>query len=324
MPRHQQVTSCRRGGGPVSKMCPCEHCSLAVCEVCGGAEGTLTTDCPGTMVDHDRQQEVYETNLDYTDERGWHLVQSGELQVKQRYGETIVRRSPRFESIRLPPEPPHVDPRTAAAPAIDWAVVDRTANLQHELTLKAVAWVLADRVADDHSATCTRLEDEIDKQLPGLAGASRFDRARRAAHDADTGIRAIRDAPEVHTRDLLKQLEHEKIGFHLASQRAEKCDDEFRQAARKLVAALEEASPVLPTTPKKIGMKSNPMTPKEALEVGIREISAYRGAAIERAVHGAIGAATALANVGLISLDDASDWCATARKTGEAQKDPAT
>ena len=215
MPRHKQVTTCRRGGGPVSKTCPCEHCSLAVCAVCGGAEGTLTTDCPGKTIDAERHQEIYETNLDYTDERGWYLAQPGELQVKQRYGATVVKRSPRFESTEVPPEPPRPDPRVVVAPSINWAAVDRTIDLQHELSQKAIAWVLADRVADDHSATLTRLKDEIDAHLPKG------------------------QEPNEHARELLKTREYEKIGFGLASQRAEKCNDEFRQAARKLVAALE-------------------------------------------------------------------------------------
>jgi hypothetical protein len=235
MPRHKQVTTCRRGGGPVSKMCPCEHCSLAVCEVCGGAEGTLTTDCPGTKIDGARHQEIYETSLDYTDERGWHLAQPGELQVKQRYGATIVRRSPRFESTEVPPEPPRPDPRTIVAPSINWATVDRTAHLQHELMLKGIAWVLADRVADDHSAALTRLENEVDEHLP-----------KSPVFLMVTGTTGtLGSAPNEHARELLKKLEHEKIGFHLASQRAEKCDDEFRQAARKLVEALEDAPALL-------------------------------------------------------------------------------
>jgi hypothetical protein len=207
MPRHQQVTTCRMGGGPVSKRCSCAHCTFSVCAICGASEGALTTDCPGEKVAFDRQQEVYETNYDYTDERGWHQ------------GEPTKSRKPHFASTRLPPEPPRVDPRAALAPSIDWAVVDRAAYLQHDLAQKAIAWVLADRETEDHSATLTRLEDEIDKQLP-----------RRG--EKIVGL--------IEARELLAKLEHEKMGFHLASQRAEKCDDAFRQAARSLVNALEE------------------------------------------------------------------------------------
>lgn len=205
MPRHKQVTTCRKSGGPVSKFCSCEHCTLAVCSACGSYEGGLTTDCPGSKVSFDRQQEVYETNLDYSDDRGWHQ------------GEPMKRRSPRFEETRLPPEPPRADPRATIAPTIDWAMVDRNAALQHELSLRAIAWVLADRSAEDNSAICTRLEDEID----ALRG---------------------RD-PNVHTQELLTKLESATIDFKLANQRAEKCDDEFRQAARKLVEALEAPAP---------------------------------------------------------------------------------
>jgi hypothetical protein len=84
MPRHRQVTTCRHGG-PTTNFCGCEHCELCVCAVCGAYEGALTTDCPGEAVPFDKRQEVYETNLDFTVERGWHQ------------GNPKERRSPRFE-----------------------------------------------------------------------------------------------------------------------------------------------------------------------------------------------------------------------------------
>jgi hypothetical protein len=167
--------------------------------VCGAYEGSLTTDCPGAKVSFDRQQEVGETNLDYTDARGWHQ------------GEPAKRRSPCFEGAKWPPQPPSIDPRTLVAPGIDWAAIDRNASLQHELALRAIAWVLTDRICDDQSAKLTRIEGEIEC-------SSTLDH---------------------RGRELLAQLEREKIDFHLASQRAEARDDEFRQAARKLVEALE-------------------------------------------------------------------------------------
>lgn len=61
------------------------------------------------------------------------------------------------------------------------------------------------------------------------------------------------------------------------------------------------------------------MTPAQAMESAIKAIRAYRGAAIERAVYGAIGAATALERVGLLSTEDGANWCAAARKAGEEQ-----
>lgn len=69
--KHKHVTTCL-GGGPVSKLCSCWHCTLDVCEMCKAYEGALTTDCPGTPVDGDTQQKVYTTTLDYTDAQGWH------------------------------------------------------------------------------------------------------------------------------------------------------------------------------------------------------------------------------------------------------------
>lgn len=62
------------------------------------------------------------------------------------------------------------------------------------------------------------------------------------------------------------------------------------------------------------------MTPKRAMETAIRTISAYKGEAIDRAVHGAIGAATALERVGLLSTEDGANWCAAARKAGIDQQ----
>lgn len=243
MPRHQQVTICRKSGDHVSKFCTCEPCTLAVCAVCHAYEGSLTTDCPGERVSFDKQQEVYETRLDFSDARGWHQ------------GEPMERRSSRFEAgaargdeqavVQAPPTKhlPHIAtnekaPRiigcvcgwqmpqgvsdsenafsrhAATTYAPSTARVDHTMDLQHELSQKAIAWVLADRIADDHSAKLTRLEDE--------AGAHKG-----------------RD-PNAQSLKLLELLEHARDGFRLADQRAQKCDDEFRQAARKLVAVLEK------------------------------------------------------------------------------------
>jgi hypothetical protein len=194
-------------------------------------------------VDFDRQQEVYTTDLDYTDERGWHQ------------GEPMERRSVRFEEVAKPPTVTPLDPHlprlanektprivgctcgwrtppdatdsddafvthaalARLAPTVAWASIDRSAALRQELVQKAIAWVLADRSCEDHSATLTRVQDEVRVHLP-----------------------VVPQAP--HVLELLSKLEYEKIGFRLASQRAEKCDDEFRQVARKLVAALEPGS----------------------------------------------------------------------------------
>lgn len=195
MPRHQHATTCRKTGGPISKHCTCEHCNLSVCRVCGGYEGGLTTDCPGTQINFEKQREIYETSLDYTDARGWHQ------------GEPQERRIPRFTNTRRPPEPPRPDPRTVVSPTIDWTKIDRNAALQHELTLRGIAWVLADRDCDILSAALTRVEE--------------------AAAAADL------------KHDLTTRLKEAQSNFQQASRLVEKRDDEFRQAARELVAALE-------------------------------------------------------------------------------------
>jgi hypothetical protein len=204
MPKHKQVTTCLRGGGPLSVYCSCQHCNLAVCEVCGAYEGGLTTDCPGVRVDYDRQKEVYETNLDYTDDRGWHQ------------GDPMKMRTWHFLETKLPPVAPSVDPRTQIATSIDWQLLDHHAALQNELTKKAIAWVLADRLCDQKSADLARVE-EVTRQMVATSSAA-------------------------SQKELLEQhgvLEQAKIDFRVADQRAQKADDEFRQVARTIVGSLE-------------------------------------------------------------------------------------
>ena len=151
-------------------MPPHQRCLLLVCSVCDSYEGNLTTDCPGVRVDRDRQQEVYETNLDYIDARGWHQ------------GKPVKLRSPNFGLV------------TPVA----------LTCLQNELTRKAIAWARADRVADDHAAAVTLIEEKIQGARP-----------------------------------LPEELELAKIDFHFANQRADECDDELRQVARVIAEILD-------------------------------------------------------------------------------------
>jgi len=210
MPRHQQVTTCLKNNGPVSKHCTCAHCCLAVCSVCGGAEGTLTTDCPGEKVSFERHEEVFETNLDYTDARGWHLAQNDD-------GTPIARRA-HFEHTPQVPVLPRADARAVVAPAIDWAKVDRTMDLQHRLIQKEIAWVLADRACEERSAALARIEDECGS----LRGKTSLD---------------------ANECDLLGKLEQEKIAFQSACRNVERCDDERKQLARRIVSMLEDGPP---------------------------------------------------------------------------------
>ena len=192
--------------------CNCEHCQLAVCEVCGGAEGSLTTDCPGVRITYERHQELMETNLDYTDARGWHLAPI------IRAGEARPRRSPHFESTPVPPTSTRVDPRTVIMPSIDWTRIDRMTSLQGILSAKAYAWVLAERACEDATARERNVQ-------------------AKAAH--------LRDEQNLddHDRTLLAILERAKVAFQIACRHVETCDDEFRQAAWRLVEELEDPKP---------------------------------------------------------------------------------
>jgi len=63
------------------------------------------------------------------------------------------------------------------------------------------------------------------------------------------------------------------------------------------------------------------MKPSEAMEAAIRDIFAYKNGAIDRAVYGATGAATALERIGLISKEESADWRRLAKIAGDVQRD---
>lgn len=60
---HMYVTSCNSGdcGGT------CFACCCGWCDVCGGAEGALPTDCPGIRMRADLEQAVYQGKVDFRD-----------------------------------------------------------------------------------------------------------------------------------------------------------------------------------------------------------------------------------------------------------------
>jgi hypothetical protein len=47
------------------------HGGLALCEVCGGLEGALPTDCPGERMHNVIEDEVYAGKVDYRRDSGW-------------------------------------------------------------------------------------------------------------------------------------------------------------------------------------------------------------------------------------------------------------
>lgn len=45
--------------------CPICDGSLFACRICNGAEGTLTTECPGTIINEEKQNLIYNGKLDF-------------------------------------------------------------------------------------------------------------------------------------------------------------------------------------------------------------------------------------------------------------------
>ena len=57
--------------------CPICDGGLAICTVCGGAEGTLTSDCCGFKLDESVLQAVYHGGLNYRDGK-WYVRVDGQ------------------------------------------------------------------------------------------------------------------------------------------------------------------------------------------------------------------------------------------------------
>lgn len=233
MPLHKQVTTCLKHAGPVSKFCTCPHCTLSMCSVCGACEGSLTTDCSGERLSLDRQDEICETHLDYTDARGWHQGENcwpkethfepepvrheGRLgkpwhayaivgcscgwMVPQHILGDLHNGSTHLDDALTE----HITAARAAGEAISPSTfVDREA-LRRDLEQKAIAWSLADRDCEDASAALTLAQD------------------------------AVHASPQ--DEELHRRLEQAKIAFHVLDDREQRYDDEFRQAARKIADA---------------------------------------------------------------------------------------
>ena len=64
-PGHKIHKSCSAPACPI-----CEG-GLEFCETCGGFEGSMTTDCPGSVVSTFLADEVYRGEIDYRRGHGW-------------------------------------------------------------------------------------------------------------------------------------------------------------------------------------------------------------------------------------------------------------
>lgn len=55
--------------------CPVCAGGLALCAICGGAEGSLPTDCPGCRMMPEVAEAVYAGEVDYSARWGWVQIQ---------------------------------------------------------------------------------------------------------------------------------------------------------------------------------------------------------------------------------------------------------
>ncbi len=66
--KHTLVTRETCGCDPDSyTSCPICDGGLALCSVCGGAEGWMTTDCPGEHVPYEKGEAVGRREIDFVD-----------------------------------------------------------------------------------------------------------------------------------------------------------------------------------------------------------------------------------------------------------------
>lgn len=151
---------------------------------------------------------------------GWHLVTTRDAAVRSAYfdglsnrwhdGETI-HAYPIDAVIAWMPFPPPAPVTSAPNP-----LATRTRSPKNSLERTAIAWALAERIVDAHAGNLTRIEEEVGAFLAG------------------SQARAV---------ELEQDLAGAKASFHLADQHATKCEGEFRQAARELLAAVEGRDP---------------------------------------------------------------------------------
>lgn len=62
------MTAHTRATHPPDKDCGpygCNVCNLFICSVCGGAEGSLATECPDAQITTGQQDEIYAGTLDF-------------------------------------------------------------------------------------------------------------------------------------------------------------------------------------------------------------------------------------------------------------------
>ncbi len=52
---------------PCDEMKGCMACNLFCCGVCGGAEGSLPSECPGTKMSNETSELVFKSTLDFKD-----------------------------------------------------------------------------------------------------------------------------------------------------------------------------------------------------------------------------------------------------------------
>lgn len=76
-PQHLRVNCQPDKDGYLSDACAAGSCpcgNLFMCKRCGGAEGSLPTDCPGEKITREQADAIYAGKLNYTRQHGWLLA----------------------------------------------------------------------------------------------------------------------------------------------------------------------------------------------------------------------------------------------------------
>ncbi len=114
------------------------------------------------------------------------------------------------------------------AHAVNAVAMLETLESFHELSRAAIAWVLADRTANQKADDLAAIEDERAAELTRPDDLGNDDEAWRERRERRT-----------HRAAMMERRKGAAEAYALACKREQECDEEWRRVARSLVKSME-------------------------------------------------------------------------------------